>query len=120
MSFEISQRFYFESAHTLDRNFERLESGRIHGHTYEATVFVIGALDSATGMVMDLEILRREIQSVRQMLDHKLLNQVDGLGPPTMENLARYVHEKISQRLAGVSKVVIERPSSGDSCIFLP
>ena len=37
---ELSQRFYFESAHTLRRSIEAEGSRRVHGHTYEAEVTV--------------------------------------------------------------------------------
>jgi 6-pyruvoyltetrahydropterin/6-carboxytetrahydropterin synthase len=65
--FELSQSFYFESAHTLRRHVERNEadgSRRVHGHTYTAEVTVRGALDPATGMLVDLAVLRAAIAAV--------------------------------------------------------
>ena len=34
----VSQRFYFEAAHTLNRAYEVEGSRRIHGHTYESSL----------------------------------------------------------------------------------
>ena len=34
---------------------------------------------------------------VRKMLDHKLLNKVEALGPPTLENLSRFIWERVQQ-----------------------
>ncbi len=34
--YELSQRFFFEAAHTLRREVEAEGSRRVHGHTYEA------------------------------------------------------------------------------------
>lgn len=84
---ELSQRFHFDAAHTLRRTTETEGSLRIHGHTYEAEVTVAGVPDTQSGMVVDLAELRREIARVREMLDHRLLDEVPGLGPATLENL---------------------------------
>jgi len=54
----LSQRFFFDAAHTLRREIEAEGSRRIHGHTYHAEVSVRGPLDAATGMVIDLGLLR--------------------------------------------------------------
>ena len=51
---ELSQRFYFEAAHTLQRTVEKESSRRIHGHSYEAEVTLQGQADPATGMLVDL------------------------------------------------------------------
>ena len=38
--FTLSQRFFFDAAHTLQREIEAEGSRRIHGHTYHAEVAV--------------------------------------------------------------------------------
>ena len=50
---EISQKFYFDAAHTLRREIEAQSSRRIHGHTYHAEVTLTGEVDPQTGMVVD-------------------------------------------------------------------
>ena len=72
----LSQRFFFDAAHTLRREIESEGSRRIHGHTYHAEVSVRGPLDPATGMVIDLGLLRERLQAVREQLDHHLLDDV--------------------------------------------
>ena len=84
--FELSQRFYFEAAHTLNRKIETEGSLRIHGHTYEAEVALVGTPDPASGMLIDLALLRQEIERVRSMLDHRFLDEVQEIGPVTLEN----------------------------------
>ncbi|MCJ7800405.1 MAG: 6-carboxytetrahydropterin synthase, partial [Polaromonas sp.] len=88
---EISQTFFFDAAHTLDRAIETDSSRRIHGHTYNAEVFLTGEPDPATGMVIDLGLVRREVALLRELLDHHLLDEVQGLGPPTLENLCQFI-----------------------------
>jgi 6-pyruvoyltetrahydropterin/6-carboxytetrahydropterin synthase len=121
--FELSQSFYFESAHTLQREVgaaESTSSRRVHGHTYTARVTVRGEPDPATGMVVDLSHLRDAIATVREQLDHHLLNEVPGLGMPTLEGLCAYVHRQIVTAVPQVAEVSVERKSSGDRCTYRP
>lgn len=115
MSHEISQRFFFEAAHTLQREVETHGSARVHGHTYQAEVSVKGEPDARTGMVMDIALLRARIEAVRAQLDHHLLDEVAGLGLPTLENLCSYIAGQLST-CPGLSSVKVWRDSAGDSC----
>ena len=116
--FELSQSFYFEAAHTLKREHETEGSLRIHGHTYEAQITVIGESDPSSGMVVDLALLRSEIVRIREILDHQFLDEIDELGPATLENLARYISNKIISKLPNLYSVMVERRLSGDRCVY--
>jgi len=120
MKYELSQRFYFEAAHTLRRKIEAEGSRRIHGHTYHAEVTIAGAPDPETGMMMDLGFLRQEVERVRQLLDHHFLDEVPGIGPTTVENLCAYIYQQLKDALPNVSCVTVERPASGDRCRLHP
>lgn len=115
-TYELSQRFFFEAAHTLLREIESESSRRIHGHTYEAEVTVRGQPDPKTGMVIDLALLRAEIQVVRELLDHQFLDEVEGLGPPTLENLCVFILEKLGPEVKCLCAVSVWRRASGDRC----
>ena len=113
----LSQRFFFDAAHTLRREIESEGSRRIHGHTYQAEVSVRGPLDPATGMVIDLGLLRERLQAVRAQLDHHLLDDVPGLGIPTLENLCLFIAQALPAELRPrVSRVRVWREALGDSC----
>jgi len=116
MIFELTQRFYFEAAHTLQRDHEAEPSRRIHGHTYIAEVTVSGPPDPATGMVMDLALLRQAVESVRLQLDHRLLDEVPGLGPATLENLCRFIWRLLHDHQMPLQHVTVRREASGDAC----
>ena len=120
MSFELSQSFHFDAAHTLERAHETESSRRVHGHSYRAEVTLAGEPDAVTGMVADLAVLRGAIAELRERLDHHFLDEVPGLGPATLENLARYIHRHVAEKLPGVASVTVERPSSGDKCVYRP
>lgn len=116
--YELSQRFFFEAAHTLNRNIETEGSLRIHGHTYEAEVTVAGLPDAGSGMLVDLGYLRNEIARVREMLDHRFLDEIQGLGSATIENLCAFIRAQLEDSVPGLCAVMIERRASGDRCVL--
>lgn len=116
--YELSQRFYFEAAHTLRRSIETEGSLRIHGHTYEAEVTVSGYADPQTGMLVDLGHLRQQVARVREMLDHRFLDEVEQLGPATLENLCGFIQKQLKPSLPQLSSVMVERKASGDRCVL--
>lgn len=116
MNYEISQRFFFDAAHTLQRQLEAKGSRRIHGHTYQAEVSVAGQPEPGSGMVMDLGLVRQATEKVRTQLDHHLLDEVAGLGPATLENLCGFIWHQLAADLPALSKVRVWRDSIGDSC----
>lgn len=113
---ELSQRFMFEAAHTLHREFETESSRRVHGHTYYGEVTVAGIPDKRTGMIADLETLRISIEKVRDALDHRFLDEIPALGPPTLENLCSFIARNLSQEIDALVAVRVWREGSGDSC----
>lgn len=120
MPVELSQSFYFEAAHTLRRYVEgEIESSkRIHGHTYHAEVTLRGEPDPATGMVMDLGIVRGELAALRERLDHRFLDEVPGIGPATLENLCAFLARELKGPLPLLVRVAVFRPASGDRAVL--
>lgn len=114
----LSQRFFFDAAHTLRREIESEGSRRIHGHTYHAEVSVRGPIDAATGMVVDLGVLRERLEAVRLQLDHHLLDDVPGLGIPTLENLCLFIARALADMRPPPSRVRVWREALGDECLL--
>jgi 6-pyruvoyltetrahydropterin/6-carboxytetrahydropterin synthase len=117
MILELTQEFYFEAAHTLDREYDAESSRRVHGHTYHAEVTLRGEPDPATFMITDLATLRSCIEQVRSELDHHLLDEVEGLGKPTIEALSMLIARRLKALEPRVIAVRVSRKASGDSCI---
>ncbi|TAG33140.1 MAG: 6-carboxytetrahydropterin synthase [Polaromonas sp.] len=115
MNYEISQTFFFDAAHTLSRAIEADSSRRIHGHTYNAEVTLSGRRDPQTGMVVDLGLVRLAIDQLRPQLDHRMLDDVAGLGPATLENLCAFIWRALVVSLPDLSEVRVWRNSVGDS-----
>lgn len=118
MMYELTQKFFFEAAHSLDRKIEAEASRRIHGHTYYAELTVEGVPEPKTGMLMDLGLLRTMTENARQSLDHRMLNEIDGLGPPTLENLCGFLWRHFEQQGCKPSRVAVRRDAMGDSCVL--
>src|SRR5689334_4645617 len=118
MKLELTQEFYFESAHTLARDYDTASSQRLHGHTYHGEVSVCGEPDARTGMVVDLAVLRSHVDSIRHALDHRLLNEVAGLAHPTLENLTLFIGRRLQALEPRVVAVRVSRKASGDSCLL--
>ena len=116
--FELSKQFRFEAAHTLERAVDAEGSRRIHGHSYRAEVVVRGDADPKTGMVRDLGLFERALETARLGLDHHFLDDVPGLGPATMENLSVWIWRKVSGTCGSLARVTVYRDSTGDACSY--
>ena len=116
MLFTVSQRFFFDAAHTLNREIETEGSRRIHGHTYHAEVWLAGPRDPKTGMVIDLGHLRQRLGEVRERLDHHMLDEVPGLGAPTLENLCLFIANALPDLGPQLTRVRVWRDAVGDAC----
>ena len=65
------------------------------------------------------ETCGQAIDGVRAKLDHHFLNDVAGLGTPSLENLARWIAEQLHPAIAAASPAsAVRRPSLGESCRF--
>lgn len=115
---ELCKQFRFDSAHTLERVIETESSRRIHGHSYRAEVAVRGEPDPQSGMLLDLGLFERALGQVHDALDHRLLDEVEGIGPATLENLASWIWRRLEPALPGLHRVTVLRDSYGDSCSY--
>ena len=108
-----TRKFTFSSAHRYWRpEWSAEENARIfgnltvaHGHNYVLEVTVRGAIDPATGMVMDLGELKRLVGDlVVSRFDHADLNRdaVFASGAiPTTENVVRAIWDLLVPKLGG-------------------
>ena len=114
---ELTKSFRFEAAHSLPGTTLGEASEEIHGHSFRAEVSLRGTPDPETGMLLDLGLLDQRIGEVQKLLDHKLLDRVQALGPATLENLSRFIWDRV-QHTGQVTKVTVHRDSCGESCTY--
>lgn len=116
--FELSKQFRFDAAHTLDRSISTESSRRIHGHSYRAEVTVRGRPDPMTGMIVDLGLLEQSMEEARDALDHRFLDEINDLGPATMENLSRWIWNRLAPVVGNLHRVSVYRDSNGETCSY--
>jgi 6-pyruvoyltetrahydropterin/6-carboxytetrahydropterin synthase len=116
MRHTLSKTFIFEAAHSLQRDINREASRRIHGHTYTAQIALRGQPHPASGMLLDLGHLEIALQRVKARLDHHFLDDVEGLGAATLENLCNFIWRNIELEVRQLYRVTVSRGLTGDSC----
>lgn len=110
---EVFREFTFEAAHRLPRVPEGHKCGRLHGHSFRVQVRVRGDADEATGMVIDFAEIKAAFAPLHDQLDHRYLNDIEGLDNPTSENLASWIWDRLESRLPLSEIVVHETCTSG-------
>lgn len=113
---ELTQEFGFDAAHYLGQGAP--ENARMHGHSFYVEVTLRGEPDPKTGWLRDFGEVRRTLEAIRESLDHRLLNDIEDLGSPTLENLSRYIYRRAKATLPEVVRVKLRRPSYGQSCVY--
>ena len=121
MKVTVSRKAHFNAAHKLfnkkwSKNenikvFGKCSNENFHGHNYELIVKIYGEIDKATGMVIDLSLLKKIIEKeVEEELDHKNLNldiPYFKKTIPTTENLAIYIWKKLNKAIELNCKITV-------------
>lgn len=114
---EIYKEFTFESAHRLPYVPEDHKCFRLHGHSFRVEIHVGGEVDPANGWIIDFADIKTAFKPLYDQLDHRYLNEIDGLENPTSENLARWIWERIRGRLPGLCRIVV-RETCTSGCAY--
>lgn len=114
---ELTKSFGFEAAHALTGTTLGAASEEIHGHSFRAEIVIRGVPHPDTGMVVDLGLLERNMATLRATLDHKFLNRIEGLERPTLENLARFIWERVETN-GQLVRVTVRRDSCNEACSY--
>ena len=113
--FEITKAAIFDAAHSLDEGPVDGCHRRLHDHSFRVEASVRGPQTGKVGWVADLGALDAALKSLAAELDHGLLNEKPGLSSPTLENLCLYFAGRLKGEFPGLSRVVVSRPSVGES-----
>jgi 6-pyruvoyltetrahydropterin/6-carboxytetrahydropterin synthase len=113
--FEITKAATFDAAHHLSAGPSQPYT-RLHGHSFRVEATVRGEARGPVGWVADLGDLDRALKAVAGELDHGLLNEKPGLESPTLEHICIYFAERLKGDFPGLTRVVVSRPTIGESC----
>jgi len=110
---KLTRTYEFQAAHLLPRVAVTHKCSQLHGHSYRVSVTIEGPVDTGTGMVIDFADVDAVVGSViTSELDHRYLNEVDGLENPTTENLAMWLWERLQETLPLLGSVEVAETSS--------
>lgn len=114
---EIFKEFTFEAAHRLPHVPEGHKCFRLHGHSFRVEIHVGGEVDPATGWIMDFGDIKAAFKPLHADLDHRYLNEIEGLENPTSENLAKWIWERMRRVVPGLCRVVV-RETCTSGCAY--
>lgn len=107
MRVELEREFRFESAHRLPAVPAGHPCGRLHGHGYRVVVRVAGPVDPRLGWLIDFGDIDARFAPLHAALDHRVLNEVEGLDNPTAEHLARWIFDRLRADLPILESVTV-------------
>lgn len=113
--FEITKAATFDAAHHLPEGPPGPYT-RLHGHSFRVEATVRGEEQGAIGWVADLGELDRALRAAAGELDHGMLNENPGLESPTLEHLCLWFASRLSDDFPGLCRIVVSRPTVGESC----
>jgi 6-pyruvoyltetrahydropterin/6-carboxytetrahydropterin synthase len=114
----IYKEFSFEAAHFLPSAPPGHPNARVHGHSFRVRVTLDGEPDETTGVVMHLDDVEAAVADARAALDHRLLNEVEGLSLPTLERISIWLWDRLHNRLSGLAEIEVARDSCREGCVY--
>ncbi len=108
MKVRLVREYTFEAAHRLPEVPPGHKCERLHGHSFRIEVAVKGPVDERTGWFIDYGRLDELWAPIDEALDHRYLNDVEGLENPTSEVLARWIWRRLESDVPVVRITVFE------------
>jgi 6-pyruvoyltetrahydropterin/6-carboxytetrahydropterin synthase len=117
MKVRLIKSFEFDAAHHLPCFPPGHKCREIHGHTMKVEVVIEGQMPPGQDYLIDFGDIKRCIEPIRAQLDHKLLNDIEGLGVPTVENLSRWIWDRLKPDLPLLAMLRVHE-TAGNVCEY--
>jgi len=114
---EIYKVFHIDAAHRLPNVPNGHKCANLHGHSFRIEIHLSGPVDPKLGWVIDFADIAKAFQPLHDQLDHKYLNDIEGLDNPTSENLAQWLWRHLQPSLPQLNKIVVQE-STESGCIY--
>jgi 6-pyruvoyltetrahydropterin/6-carboxytetrahydropterin synthase len=114
---ELRKTFQFEAAHLLPRLPKSHKCRRLHGHSFQVEIVVVGDCDPHLGWLIDYAEITEAFKPIWEKLDHNYLNEIPGLENPTSENIAVWIWQKLKRRLPLLNAVIVAETCSA-KCVY--
>lgn len=113
MRISLFRDLSFEAAHRNMASGTPPECQRLHGHSYRARVWLSGTVDPRLGWLRDFSEIKRACAPTIETLDHRFLNEVDGVRDGSIPDLTRWLKERLQRAIPEVERCGLE--TAGDS-----
>ena len=116
--FEIKKQMSFSAAHHL-LNYDG-ECERQHGHNWLVEAYVSGNELDKSNILVDYKVLKKEMKSVLDYLDHSDINELPEFKDvsPSSEMLAKFIYDKLKEKFPDLSKVSVWETSTSCASYF--
>ena len=114
---KIFKEFQFEAAHRLPNVPPGHKCARLHGHSFRVRLEVTSEVGETSGWVKDFADISQAFQPLYECLDHRYLNDIEGLENPTSEMLACWIWERLKPQLPELSTVTVQETCTS-GCIY--
>jgi len=118
-AFEITKAVSFEAAHFMGGKPEGHPYRNVHGHSFRLEATVAGTVQPGAEWVQDFSDLAAILAETAKKLDHRLLNEIEGLSVPTLERIAIWAANDLKPQLPGLKRIVLARPSLDEQCVLV-
>jgi len=122
MRVELIKSFQFEAAHANATG--GAVQQRVHGHSYRVSLCVEGECDDQFGWLIDYADISDAFDPLYDQLDHRSLNEVDGLSDVSTEGVSHWIAERLRPTLPMLKGVNIKiigdcafDPKTGEDCV---
>jgi 6-pyruvoyltetrahydropterin/6-carboxytetrahydropterin synthase len=108
MKVTLFRDFLFEAAHRNLAEDASATTSRLHGHSYSARVSLGGLTDDQTGWLVDFADIKRMCAPVIEILDHRCLNDVEGMKDTSLPDVTRWLVMHLHPILPGLEGCAVE------------
>jgi 6-pyruvoyltetrahydropterin/6-carboxytetrahydropterin synthase len=108
MSMTLFRDFAFEAAHRNLTGGAGPTRSRLHGHSYRARVWLAGSIDDRLGWLIDFADIKSACSPVIEALDHRCLNEVDGMQEASLADVTRWLENRLGASLPGFAKCDVQ------------
>ena len=117
MRVSLSKSFGFEAAHWLPTFPEGHKCRRMHGHSFRVDVVVEGEVRPEDGYLVDFGQIKKVTTPIEEALDHRCLNEIEGLENPTSEMIAKWIWDQLHGKLPLLSEIQV-RETCTSACTY--
>ena len=116
--FEVKVETSFSSAHHLLNYKGKCEN--MHGHNWLVEAYVTGSELDKSNILIDYKVLKRELKSVLDLLDHKDLNELPYFEgeSPSSEMISMFIYKKLKEKINILSKVSVWETNNSCASYF--